>query len=251
MWIDAFVEHLVHLLGDRHLDLQRARLLVDRERGGEALDLLTDGLARRRDAFAARQRQSEAAIARLIVGTGQGQITDAGESHEGIAFRAEGKTQAANLRQPAGDQRRAGVRAETQAVGDTRRDRHHVLTRAADLDADHVIADIRAEGLRVHAPGELRRAPGIARRDRDRGRQTTRHLHREGRPGEHSEPCRLTELLGRHLVQQLAGALLQSLGRPAQAGLFVQQRLQLAQHATKSMAGHDHQHLDGTGKRGT
>ena len=53
------------------------------------------------------------------------------------------------LREAARDERRPGVRAETEAVGDPGSDGQHVLRRAADLNADDVVAGIGTETIAV------------------------------------------------------------------------------------------------------
>ena len=98
----------------------------------------------------AADREPEAAVARLVVGAGQHQIAEPGQTHEGLALRAEPDAEAHHLREPARDQRDARVGAEAQAVGDAGADRDDVLDGAADFHADDV-------GLRVGAKIRARR----------------------------------------------------------------------------------------------
>ena len=68
--------------------------------------------------LAGGQGQSHAPVARLVVGAGEDQVTDAGEPHQGFPPGAHGVTEADDLGQPAGDKRGAAVGAQTKAVGD-------------------------------------------------------------------------------------------------------------------------------------
>ena len=61
------------------------------------------------------------------------------------ALRAERDAEPRHLVQPARDERRARVEAEPHAFDDARRDRHDVLERAAELDADDVVVRVDAK----------------------------------------------------------------------------------------------------------
>src|SRR6202040_731842 len=84
------------------------------------------------------QRHAEPAVARLIVGAGEHEIAQAGESHERVAHGAQLDAQTHHFGEPARDQRHSSVGAETHAVGDTRTDRYDVLDPASDLDTHDV-----------------------------------------------------------------------------------------------------------------
>jgi hypothetical protein len=145
--IASFVHHLVGLLDDRHFDgvaLRQPAYLACRTPAFDHLADLGQCLPGRR---AASQSETEAAVARLVVGTGQYQVAKTGEAHEGVTAGAEGASETQHLGQTAGDQRGTGVGAEPETVGDAGGDGQYVLDRATDLDADQVTAGVGAERL--------------------------------------------------------------------------------------------------------
>ena len=66
---------------------------------------------------------------------GEDQVAHAGEAGHGERVRAERDGEARELGEAAGDERRAPVAAEAQAVADAAPQRQHVLQRAAQLHA--------------------------------------------------------------------------------------------------------------------
>src|SRR3989338_4519056 len=76
----VFVEHLVYLLGDGHLDVEFLRQLIKLARGGHALGLLPQGAADLGQFLALAEREPDAAVTRGVIGAGQDQIAGAGEA---------------------------------------------------------------------------------------------------------------------------------------------------------------------------
>src|SRR5690606_11448367 len=101
---------------------------------GVAFDDLADLAQCRVRRRSTREQQAEATVARLVVGAGQYQVTESGESHEGFAARTERDAEAHHLREPARDQRDARIGAEAETVREARTDREHVLDGATRLD---------------------------------------------------------------------------------------------------------------------
>ena len=93
------------------------------------------------------------------------------------ALRAERDADARDLGEPARDQRDPRVRAEPEAVGDTGGDRDHVLERAADQHAEHVVGRVDAEVQ----PRSARAAPRASSRRRGRRARSRRASRRRSR----------------------------------------------------------------------
>ena len=111
------------------------------------------------------------------------------------APRAERRAEPHHLGEAAGDQRRAGALAEAAAGDDAAGDGEHVLDRAAELDADQIVARIGAERLGRRAPRQSRCGErDVGGGDGDGGRQAARDLLGEAGPGERGR----TRACGRH-----------------------------------------------------
>ncbi len=157
--------------------------------------------------------------------------------------RAERDAEARHLHQAARDQRNAGVGAEAQAVGDAGADRQHVLHRAADFHADDVARGVGAEvvagqalrQLRAHSPASVAATVMAV------GRPMPTSL-RESRPGQHRQRRGRAQHFARHLVGQLAGLELETLGGPRHARVRAQQRLHVREHLAQGVARHRHDH---------
>ena len=93
-----------------------------------------------------------------------------GKPHESLEPAAELHAEPRDFGEPARDQRGARVVAEPEPVADAGGDRHHVLERARDFDADDVVARLQAQRIFViQLTRHLLRAIGIrglARRQR-------------------------------------------------------------------------------------
>ena len=192
--------------------------------------------------LAGRECETEAPVARLVVRTGQDQVTQAGEAHEGLLLGAQCDAEPHHLRQAARDQRDAGVGAEPEAVGDARADRQHVLDCAADLDADHVAGSVGPEPLAGEAAGQRHRIVRIAGGYGHRTREPLADFAREGRPRQHGGWYVRPEDLERNLVRQLARAEFEALGRPGDPLPGLQQRPYALEYLAKRVArDHDEQ----------
>ena len=87
-------------------DAERERLGADFARGGHAFDLLTDLYPCRGHVLSGRQCQPHTAVSRLVIGTGQGQIAEPGQTHEGLPVTPQPLAQHHDLMQPPGNQGR-------------------------------------------------------------------------------------------------------------------------------------------------
>jgi len=74
-----------------------------------------------------REGEPEAAVPGQLPGAGQNQVAQPRKAREGPRAGAQRDTEARDLGKPAGQQRRARVVAELEAVSDPGGDRHHVL----------------------------------------------------------------------------------------------------------------------------
>ncbi len=106
--------------------------------GGDPLDHRAAPAERRVEALAAAERQPEGMVARLGGAAGQHQIAEPAQAAKVSARGALGEPEPDHFGEAAGDQRGAGIIAETAPDDDAAGDRQHVLDRAADLRADRV-----------------------------------------------------------------------------------------------------------------
>ena len=106
-----------------------------------------------------------------LAGARQHEIAEAAQTGERVAAAAFGHRQPRDLHEPARDQRRHRVVPEPGALDDAGGNRDDVLQRAADLDADHVVARIEPE-----ARG---RGTSAARSPRRPGRSSGEHRRRQ------------------------------------------------------------------------
>ena len=115
--------------------------------------------------------------------TGYDQITDAGQSVEGLLFSAHYDTQTGNLRNSAGDQRRLRVIAASQPIRCTGCQRNDIFKSRANFHAQHIRAGVntehRAHKHTLHELGSL----FAVRRCHTGGRQSPAHLLGMARSG--------------------------------------------------------------------
>src|SRR5690606_10536205 len=113
-----------------------------------------------------------------------------------------------DLGKPAGDERRAAIRLKTDAGGSARGDRHHVLERARDLEADRIIARVDAKVRRVKELLCALRAPFRVAGDGYARRLMGRDLRGEARAREEGRGVR--RLLAEHVPDDFMGELVGS-----------------------------------------
>ena len=151
-----------------------------RTAGAEATPSATESLPASAcvQALAAPQRQADAHVARLRAGAGEHQVAEAAEAGDRLGLAAQRHGQPGQLGEAARHQRGVGAAAEAAALDDAAGDRQHVLDRPAGFRADHVAADVGAEGRRGERLGERPGQRLVRCRQRDGGRQAARHLRR-------------------------------------------------------------------------
>src|SRR5262249_29932843 len=112
----ATMQHVVDLLGDRHLYAEALRQAIRCRRRREALGdgALAGEIGGRVDALG--EALAERAVARQVAGAGEHEIADAGHAEEGEGIGAQRHAEPRDLDEAAGDERGAGVVAERQAV---------------------------------------------------------------------------------------------------------------------------------------
>jgi hypothetical protein len=89
---EAFVEHAMDGVADRHVDAVMARERAHRGRGGHALGTVPQVPEDLRQRFPRGERQAHAAIARQVAGAGEHEIAQAGEAHQCFTPAAEHRT---------------------------------------------------------------------------------------------------------------------------------------------------------------
>ena len=138
---------------------------------------------------------------------GDDQIAHAGKARKRFLAPAEAFGQPRGLRHRAGDQQRLGVVAEAETVAHAAAQRRHVLERAGQLHADHVVMRIDAEALiGKHALDKLRGLRAVRRGDHA-GRHGARDLLRVRGAREHGNrmlPARLLRDDLRHTQMRAA-----------------------------------------------
>ena len=162
--------------------------------------------------------EPERAIAAERARARQHEIAEPGESGERRWLRAERDAEPRHLGQPARDERRARVEAEPEAFDDSGRDGHHVLERAAKLDADDVVVRVDAKVRRAErALRDLGRV-GIARTRRRSPSAAARRLRRRS-SARRARRRMLRDLLRRDVRHQRERLALDALGRDARSAL--------------------------------
>ena len=103
-------------IAERHLYRRADRDCADCFRCGVAFNDLADFRERSLGRGACCEQQAEAPVARLVVGAGENEIAESGETHERLALGAERHAESHHLRQPASDQSDTGVSPKAEAV---------------------------------------------------------------------------------------------------------------------------------------
>jgi hypothetical protein len=166
-------------------------------------------------------------------GTGQHQIAQPAQARQRLALGAQRLAEAQHLGIAARDQRGAGVLAEAEPFHHAAGDGEHVLDRAADLGAGHIVGNRggrrggRWRGRGVPTARARRRTPA-SRRSAGRRRL---HARRSGRT---ARRWRCRRCLAGDIVHQPAGAGLDPLGAQHQIARGAGSP---AQHAPSTCAG--------------
>ena len=147
-------------MGRRHRVAPRQR--QRRDDGARALGDHARLALDRRGGAALRERHAELSIAGQASRAGEHEIAEPGQPGHGPRDRAQSDRQTRHLGEPARHERGARVLAEPEAVGDSGRDGHDVLQRAADLDADHVAVGVEPELAGAEPPLERGRQGVVA-----------------------------------------------------------------------------------------
>ena len=112
-----------------------------------AFNHLTNLLLRAFYIAALTEHHAEATVTRLVIGTGQHQVTQTRHAHKGGGIGTQRCAQARHLGQTSGDQRSTCVRTKTDTVGHPSTDGNHVFHRAAQLYTDEIGVTVNAEAL--------------------------------------------------------------------------------------------------------
>ena len=143
-----------------------------------------------------------------------------------------------DLGEAARDQRGHRVVPEPSALDDARGDRDDVLQRAADLDADHVVARVEPERGAAELLLHALRGRGIGRRGEHRGRQSARDFRGEARAGQHDDRQGVQRFLRDHLRHARERFRLEPLRRADHDRVAGQPRRRFARHRAKTVRRH-------------
>lgn len=150
--VQAFKDDPVDLLADGHLDVECFALSIEFPRCIDTLGLLADGLKRLGEILAPANGETYPAVSGLIIGAGQDQVPQACQAHEGIGPPAKRLTKPGKLGEPTRNEGSSGVGAESESIADACGNSHHVLDRAAELDAPQIGTGIDP-GTLIPEPG--------------------------------------------------------------------------------------------------
>ena len=172
-----------------------------------------------------RQLLAEPVVARQTRAAGRDQVAHARETGEGQRVGAGGDPEPGHLGQAAGQQAGLAVVAEAESVGRAGGDRHDVLERPAQLDAEDVLVDVEPEP----APAEplddaLARGEVPAATTADAGRLRATSAARFG-PGQRGDSAdRHAAGLGDDLAHAQQRAALEALDDRQQVRRRIQER---------------------------
>lgn len=143
-WTGPAVHHLVNRLGQGQVLAHLLGPGVHGPHGIQAFGYLFAGLEGGQihppgQLFAGRP------VARMQAGTGSHQVTQPRQPIKGLGLGTQRYPQTYHLTQPPGDQGSPAVIAQPQTIGDTRRQRHHILEGTAQLYPQPVGAGINPE----------------------------------------------------------------------------------------------------------
>ena len=150
-------------------------------------------------------------IAAPITEAGHHEIADSAQAAKGLALATHRRAKTRHLRKGAGDERRLGILAETEPVGDAGRDGEDILERTAKLDAPQVTARVGAEGGSLEERLDRTERWLVGAPDHAGGGDSLRDLPCEIRPGEDGQRG-LGKMLREHLAHEKTPLLLDPLG---------------------------------------
>ena len=130
---------------NRHLDAVPRGARQHRRRRRLAFDHLAAALHVVGERRALAQRQAQRAVARQRAVAGQHQVAEAAQARQRLELGAHRLAEPRHLGEAARDQRCGGVVAEAAALDDAGGDRQHVLDRAAQRHAQHVVRPVGPE----------------------------------------------------------------------------------------------------------
>jgi hypothetical protein len=159
----------------------------------------------------------------------------------------------AHLGAAARDERSHRVGAEPEPLAHAGGEGDHILDRAANLDADHVLCVVAAEHVRVEDLAKLAREAGRIARDHHGGRELARDLLGEGGAGEEGHGVLGAEHVAEQVAHQRERALLDPLGKREDRHVGPEVRLDLGERRARKLDRHRVAHvgsaLEGLGGR--
>src|SRR5688572_23442988 len=197
-------EDRVRLHGDRHLDAEAPRGGVRRFGRADALrHLAVQLLPDLREREALREKLTDPTVARVLAGARRDEVSEAREARRRERVAAMGEREARDLGEAPRDEAGLRVVAVADPVDRAGAERHDVLQRAAELDADDVVVRIRPEEARADERLEVARGLSVVGGDDRRRGLPIRDLAADVRSGEHRD-ARRRECLGPQLAHPLS-----------------------------------------------
>src|SRR5450755_546468 len=213
-----------HLSANGHFHAESLRDSANRLRCKHSFDHLMNAVLRFLHGAAATQRQPQPAIAGLVVRTREYEVAESGQAHESLACRAELHPETHHFSEPARNQRDPSIGAEAHTIGNTRADCNDILDGAADFDTHDVGLHIGAEAGPRQPRGQRLGERRVARGNRHGGGQTRAYFLGEGWARQHGARPRAQDFT-RDLMRQQSRGDLEALGRPGDARVLVQMRV--------------------------
>ena len=147
----------------------------------------------------------------MHAGAGHDQISDTGQTAEGLEITTHGSTKSGDLGNASGDQCCLRIVSVAQSVGNTGSQRYYVFQGTAQFNAQYIRAGIDTEHLVHEQILHIFRTAFTLRTRYDRRGDTTADFLRMGRPGQYRYLC-LGDLIFDDLCLGHQGMLLDSLG---------------------------------------
>ena len=204
-------EHFIYLLDNRQLNIIFFRQFHGRFSGIHALYHHLYFLHGFLVGLALSDEDTGTTVAGMHAGAGHDQISDTGQTAEGLKITTHGSTKSCDFGNASGDQRSLRIISVAQSVCDTGSQCHYIFQCTAQFNAQYIRAGIDTEHFVHEQILHIFRAAFALRTRYDRCRNPAADFLRVGRSGQHRYLC-LRNLIFDDLRLGHQGMLLDSLG---------------------------------------